>query len=111
MKNKDKVKNGGVVIIPKNTLRCNTWLELKPTTKLVFIAMMTEWYRGKDKNPDNKVKISQVEIKYLTGMSRTSVWRSIKELKETKFVSIAEEDQGGLEKNVSKYTLNGRYLF
>lgn len=111
MKAKNKVKSGGVLVIPKNTLRCDTYKELKPAAKLVFIAMMTEWWRDKDSNPKNEVIISQLTIKDLTGLSETTIWRGTKELKEKDFVEVKPEHQGGLERNTTKYTLSGRYLF
>ena len=98
MKSRDKVKNGGVVIIPKNTLRCDIYKGLKPASKLVFIAMMTEWWRSRDDNPNHEVKIAQAHIGDLTGLSITTIWRSVKELKAQKFVEVKPEHQGGLER-------------
>jgi hypothetical protein len=72
---------------------------------------MTEWWRSKDDNPKNEVSISQLTIKHLTGLSVTTIWRGINELKEQKFLEVKPEHQGGLERNVNTYTLNGRYLF
>jgi hypothetical protein len=111
MKAKDKVKNGGVLIIPKDTLKCDAYRELPPRAKLVFIAMMTEWWRSKDDNPKNEVKVSQYTIKYLTGLSIPTIWRGIGDLKAAKFVEVKPEHQGGLERNTNIYTLNGKYLF
>ena len=111
MKKKDRVKTGGVVVIPKDTLRCDIYRALPPAAKLVFIAMMTEWWRSKDKNPNNEVTISQITIKGLTGLSVTTIWRGINALKNNKFLEVKPEHQGGLERNTTTYTLNGRYLF
>jgi hypothetical protein len=111
MKKKSKVKSGGVLVIPKNTLYCDAWKDLPPNARLVFIALMTEWWRDKDTNPDNEVTISQLKIGELTGLSTTTIWRGTKALKKAGFLEIKPEHQGGLERNTNTYTLNGRYLF
>lgn len=111
MNARNKVKSGGVLVIPKDTLKCEAYRKLKPAAKLVFIAMMTEWWRDKETNPHNKVTISQLTIADLTGLSRTTIWRGTEELKKKKFVKVETEDQGGLERNTTTYTLSGRYLF
>jgi hypothetical protein len=111
VKSKDKVKSGGIVIIPKDTLKCAKYKQLPPSSKLVFIALMTEWWRSKEENPNNEVRISQQTIKDLTGLSVTTIWRGMNSLKSSGFVEVKPEHQGGLERNMNTYTLKGRYLF
>ena len=110
MARKSKIQ-GGYVIIPKNTLRCNKWKELTSSAKATYIAMLTEFIRDKKINPEHKVKITQNQIRDITGMSRATIWRGIKQLKEKKFLHVEMDEQGGLERNYTTYTLDGRYLY
>lgn len=102
---------GGYVVLPKNTLRCNKWRELEHCGKIVYWAMLTEFTRDKKINPDNKVKITQSQIRAMTGQSRQTVVDGIKALKRNGFLHVKPNEQGGLERNYTTYTLNGRFLW
>ena len=101
--------NGGFIVIPKNTLRCNQWKELKHTTKLVYVTMLTEFIRDKKLNPEHKLKISQKQIEIYTGLCHPTVVSAIKELKKHKFITVSW--QGGLEENCSEYIVDPKYVY
>lgn len=107
-KKKSKI-DGGFVVLPKNTLICKQWRDLRPTTKVVFVTLLTEFIRDRKMNPEHKVKMSQGQIEKASGLSHPTVVRGLKELKTTGFISVAQ--QGGLEWNYSIYYINGRYLY
>ena len=130
----------GVVMIPMETLRHDAWAALSSTAKVVYIAMFTEFRRHSSKkssysNPDNLVKITQKQIQELVGLSHTTVVKGLFELRgyrQVKDVQVTNKstnrkwvfdktitdskcfifvrNQGGLEKNVTEYALNGYYL-
>jgi hypothetical protein len=130
----------GVLLMPLETFRHPMWIALTSSAKVVYMAMLTEFKRDSGKkngtqNPDNEVKITQETIEKLTGLSHPTVGSAIAELrgyrrckgrKETdkssnriwefeKFRKDADcfvflRKPGGLEKNVAKYALNGKYL-
>ena len=108
---KHKKIDGGYVVLPKNTLRCNAWKDLDHCGKIVYWAILTEFIRNKKTNPDNKVKITQSQIRAITGQSRQTVVNGIKVLKRNDFLHVKQNDRGGLERNYTTYTLNGRFLW
>lgn len=101
--------DGGFIVVPKNTLRSSEYKALKPTAKVVFQTMLIGFIRDKKKNPKNKVRMSINEISELSGISRTTVWRSVSALEDAGFLTTS--NQGGLENNSSEYELEGRYLW
>lgn len=101
--------NGGYVIVPKNTLKCKQWQELTAGARVVYLTILTEFIRDKKLNPENTVKITHRQIEERSGLGHATVVRSMKALKEAKFISV--EQQGGLERNYSIYKLNGRFLY
>jgi len=103
--------NGGFIVLPKHTLRCNEWKDLAHCGKVVYFAMLTEFVRDKKINPDNKVGITQSQIRAMTGQSRQTVVDGIKALKKCGFLHVEPNEQGGLERNYTTYRLNGRFLW
>ena len=79
--------------------------------KIVYIAVLTEFIRDKKLNPENKVKITQKQIEAMTGQSHQTVVSGIKALKKQDFFHVEQDEQGGLERNYTTYTLNGRFLW
>ncbi len=108
MRKSDKIQ-GGFIVVPKNTLNDKEYIALTDSAKLVYQAMLTKFKRGKD-NPEWKVKITQKQIKELTGKSRSTIYRAIDLLKTATFVEVPPEDQGGLEREPTIYTLVKRWL-
>lgn len=100
--------NGGFIVQPKRTLKSKQWKELKLSSREVYRALLTEFVRDKKLNPDNKVKMTQLQIEELTGISHKTVVTAIRELKEAELLFI--DKQGCLGKQ-SEYKLNGRYLY
>ena len=103
--------DGGFIVIPKRTLRSKQWKDLKQCGKIVYVAMLTEFIRDKKLNPENKVKITQKQIENITGQCHQTVVNGVKELKEDGFLHIEQDEQGGLERNYTTYTLSGCYLW
>ena len=99
---------GGFIVIPKNTLKSPEYIGMKAHTKAVFGAMLTEFIRNSDTNPDNAVKMTHKQMIYTSGTSHSSVVRAIQELKETNFIRTLIP--GGLEGNPSTFQLNQRYI-
>lgn len=99
--------DGGYIVIPKRTMRCNQYQELSNATKLVYQAFLTEFIRDTKLNPLNKVKIPHSQLERDSGVGHGSVVRAVKVLKAKGFIKVLE--QGGLELNPSTYQLNGRY--
>ena len=101
--------DGGYVIIPKNTLKCNQWKKLNISTKIAYVTILTEFIRDKKLNPEHLVKITHAQIEAKSGISHSSVIRSMRELKEDGFLEVVV--QGGLERRNSVYKLSTRYLY
>ena len=99
--------DGGYIVIPKNTLRCNQYLELSNATKLVYQAFLLDFIRDSKSNPLNKHKVTHGQLEHDSRVSHGSVVRGVKVLKAKGFIRVLE--QGGLELNPSTYQLNGRY--
>ncbi len=110
MARKSKIE-GGYILVPKNTLRCSKWRELNASAKIVYLALLVEFIRDRKINPEHKVKMTQNQISDITGLSRATIWRGIKQLKTDGFLHVEQNEQGGLERNYTTYTLNGRYLY
>jgi len=101
--------DGGFIVVPKRTLCCDEYRALKPTSKVVFHTLLTGFIRDKKKNPNNKVRMSIKQITEISGIGRTTVWRSIAALEAADFLKTSK--QGGLENNASEYEMNGRFLW
>jgi predicted transcriptional regulator len=101
--------DGGFIVIPKRTLKCEEYKTLKASTKVVFQSMLTEFIRDKKKNPKNKVRMSINQIAEISGIGRTTVWRSLATLEAAGFLKTSK--QGGLENNTSEYEMDGRFLW
>ena len=109
-KSKSKI-DGGFVVLPKRTLKCNEWRELTHGGKVVYLAILTEFVRDKRLNPELKVDITQKQIRQRTGQSRQTVVDGIKSLKKQGFIDVDPLEQGGLEQNYTTYTLTGKFLW
>jgi len=111
MSKKGKI-DGGFILIPKQTIRCNKYKSLRPHTRAVFEAILTEFIRPTAPkyvvNPLNKVKITHNQMEDISGISHGSVVRAVKELKEKNFIRTLIP--GGLEGNPTTFQLNKRYL-
>ena len=109
-KKRNKKINGGFVLIPKSTIRCNQWKELSVYSRCVYIVIMTGFIRDRDMNPEREVKMTHKQIEDISGISHSQVVRSMKELKEKKFLSV--KIPGGIcgKQNYSVYTMEERYL-
>jgi len=101
-----KIKNG-FILIPRDTIICNQYKELKDYSKAVYGAILTEFIRDKARNPDNRAKIAHSQIEYRSGCSHGSTVRGVKELKEKNFLRVLIA--GGLEGNPTTFQLNGRF--
>lgn len=99
---------GGFVVIPDSTIKCNQYKALRATTKVVFTAMLTEFIRHDKINPDNLVKITHRQMETISAVSHSSVVRAVKELKEAGFLRVQEA--GGLEGRPTTFQLNRRFL-
>ena len=106
-KHKSKIE-GGFVVIPKRTIKCEQYNKLKSFSKAVFTAILTEFIRDKSIIPDNFVKITHNQMENISGISHTSVVRAVKELKVKNFMKVYEP--GGLEGRPTTFQLNDRYL-
>ena len=98
---------GGYIVLPKLTIKCNQYQRLSNTTKLVYQAFLVEFIRDSKVNPLNEVTITHNQLEAYSGVGHSSVVRSVRFLKAGGFIKVLE--QGGLELNPSKYQLNGRY--
>jgi len=99
--------DGGYIIIPKNTIKCNQYKSLSPYAKAVYSAILTEFIRDTQLNPGNKVKITHNQMEDISAVSHGSVVRAVKELKEKKFIRTLI--LGGLEGNPTTFQLNKRF--
>ena len=98
---------GGYIVIPKNTIKCNQYRFLGTHAKAVYSAILTEFIRDTRLNPENKVKITHNQMEEISGVSHSSVVRGIRELKEKGFIRVLIS--GGLEGNPTTFQLNKRY--
>lgn len=109
MRKSDKIQ-GGFVAFPKATLRDKRFVALSTKARVVYWGLLTELIRDSKKNPKWKVLITQLQLSKLTGISRKTVGLAIKELKEAGFIEVPPEDQGGLERRPTTYTLVSKWL-
>ncbi len=101
-----KIKHG-YILIPRDTMLCNQYTCLKDYSKSVYGALLTDFIRDKNKNPENRVKMSHNQIESRSGCSHGSTIRGVKELKLFGFLRVLVA--GGLEGNPTTFQLNGRY--
>ncbi len=93
------------VNIPKKTLRNVTWKALAPSIRIVFIAMMTQ---DEEKNKHTgHVKWSEEEIEQESGVSLSTVKRSLKELQRMGLITKCIS--GGRWHKKTDYLLNEQY--
>jgi hypothetical protein len=107
MSNKLPKIDGGFVVIPKHTLKCEKYLNLSNATRLVFNAFLVDFIRDNNINPNNEIEISYSRLAYYAGVNVRSVSRAVKTLSTEGFIRVTK--QGGLELNMNKYQLNKRY--
>jgi len=111
MAKKGKI-DGGFILIPKQTIRCDQYKALKTHTRAVYGAILTEFIRPQQPkyiiNPLNKVKITHNQMEDISGVSHGSVVRAVKELKEKNFMRTLIP--GGLEGNPTTFQLNKRFI-
>jgi len=98
---------GGYVLIPRNTIKCNQYQELTPHTRAVYSAILTEFIRDNKLNPGNEVTITHNQMEAISAISHSSVVRAVRELKDKEFMRVLIH--GGLEGNPSTFQLNGRF--
>lgn len=89
--------------IPTRTLKSREWKALQASTRCVYIAMLTRYYRTGDRSSD-KVKWTYDELVYATGLSRRTVQRAIQELKREEWVSVLEP--GGRWERTTTYVMS-----
>ncbi len=99
--------DGGYIVIPKNTIKCNQYKSLSKKAKVLYTVILTEFVRDTRINPENKVKITHNQMEGISGVSHSSVVRGIRELKEKGFIRVLIS--GGLEGNPTTFQLNKRY--
>lgn len=97
----------GFVVIPDDTIRSNQFKELTPGSRCVYIAMLTDFIRDKEDNPNNELTISHDKIEELSGLSHCTIVRAMKELKDKQFIKVKQH--GGFRRHISTYVVNGRY--
>ena len=97
--------------IPKETLLSENYSKLSASAKVTYIALLTNWVRN-PKRPElkDKVKVTYSKLIKITGLSRPTLWRSIKELssgkEEDRFIS---EIDNHYVYCTNEYTLNTRW--
>jgi len=99
---------GGFILIPRNTIKCNQYKALRPHTKTVYGAILTEFIRDNKINPMNEVTITHNQMEAISAVSHSSVVRAVKELKINNFMRTLIP--GGLEGNPSTFQLNKRFI-
>ena len=96
------------LLIPKHTLMSKAYSELKPSSKIAYIGLLTFWLRKVvKKEVCYKVKICYSELERVTGLGTTSIWRGIKELKAKKFIL---SENHSYRYQIAEYELNPLYL-
>lgn len=99
--NQNKI-NGEYIMFPKDSLNSDTFQNLKPTTFKVYFCLLTHWVRN-GKN-GNSVKLAINYICKYTNISRATVWRSLKELKDADII-----DYIAIYNVTTEYFLNKKY--
>lgn len=99
---------GGFVILPKNTIKCNQYKKLSPHTRVVYQAVLTAFIRDNDLNPDNHVTITHDQIEEIAGIGHSSVVRAIQILKQAGFLRVVIA--GGWQRGPATFQLNKRYV-
>ena len=99
--------SNGFFVLPDDTIRSNQWKSLTPTARCIYIAIMTEYVRDKEGNPNNELTISHDTVEELSGFSHATVVRGMKELKEKNFIKVKQ--RGSFRRHISTYIVNGRY--
>lgn len=98
--------------IPKDTLISEKFTKLSSKAKIAYFGLLTHWIR----NPNHKDRAWKVRITYskliiTTGLSKTTLWRALKELSlgkaEDKFIS---EIDNHFIYCANEYELNPRWL-
>jgi len=92
--------------IPVKTLKSGEWKALQASTRCVYIAMLTRYYRSGDRASD-KVKWTYDEVAFTTGLSRRTVRRAIQELRLDKWMTVWEP--GSRWKQSTTYVVNPAY--
>jgi len=88
---------GGYIIIPKLTIKCQQYHQLTNVTKLVYQAFLVEFKRDTKLNPRNEVKVTHGQLEVYSSVSHSSVVRAVRQLKKKGFIKVLK--QGGLELN------------
>lgn len=94
------------VAIPEDTLLSEAWHALTPSTRCLYLAMLTN-YKRTGPQADGMVTWSQVELVAAVGLSLRTVNRSIKELLREEWITTWEP--GGRWAKGTTYTVNSEY--
>ena len=98
--------HGFFVAIPIKTLKSKQWRSLKASTRCIYDMMMTRYIRSGERASD-LVKWAQTELVEATGLSLSTVIRSLDELKEKEWVETWEP--GGRWVKGTTYRMNPLY--
>jgi hypothetical protein len=93
---------GNYKYIPENTLKSKEFQTLKPTELKIYICFLTYWIRNGKYG--NTIKMSIDFIMEHTDLGRTTVWRSLKTLRQKEFI-----DYVTIRNITTGYTLNDKY--
>jgi len=92
--------------IPTNTLKSRQWKGLQPSTRCLYLAMLTKYYR-RGRAATGRVTWTYDELVRAAGLSRRTVRRGMQELKQKEWVEVWEP--GGRWKRDTTYAVNSLY--
>jgi len=107
-----KEKATNYLQIPKDTLLSENFTKLSTKAKVTYLGLLSHWVR----NPNHKDRAWKVKITYsrlikTTGLSKTTLWRALKELssgkEEDRFIS---EIDNHFIYCANEYELNPKWL-
>ena len=94
------------VALPEDTILSKAWHALTPSTRCLYLAMLTRYMRVGPK-ANGRVKWKQPELVEKTGLSLRTVITCLQELKDEDWISVWEP--GGRWLDGTIYTVNPKY--
>ena len=71
---------------PSRTVLSQRYKKMKPTSKCIYIAFLTEWKRGEFQ--EKKFKFTYIQIREATGFNFKTIHNGITELAKNEFIYI-----------------------